>query len=370
MIRCRSCLIPVTRPDTAFINGECSACSNFAQRKDIDWVARRQQLTSILDEGRNGSGFDCIVPSSGGKDSTHQVLELIKFGARPLVVTATTCFLTPIGRKNIDNLSRYATTVEFTPNRDTRAKLNKAGLTLVGDISWPEHLAIFSIPFQASVKFNIPLIFYGESPQREYGCPPGAEEAMGMTRRWVSEFGGLLGLRPNDLIGHDGIKREDLRDYAWPTDDELAKSRTRSYFLGQFEEWDSQANAEQAKSAGMKQELPSKANVWAHENLDNAMTGLHDHMMYRKYGYGRAAAQLSVDIRNGRRERYEALKVVEIIDGLFPYMYAGVPCVDVLERLGMKMDELIDVMNRFTNWELFTKVDDKRPILRSVELAA
>lgn len=352
------------------MHGECSACSNFAQRSSIDWAARRQQLMSILDDGRNGSGFDCIIPSSGGKDSTHQVLELIKLGARPLVVTATTCYLTPIGRKNIDNLARYATTVEFTPNRSVRAKLNKAGLSLVGDISWPEHLAIFTIPFQASVKFGIPLIFYGESPQREYGCPPGAEEAMTMTRRWVNEFGGLLGLRPNDLIGHDNISRSDLRDYQWPTEEELTKAGTRAYFLGQFEEWDSWKNATQARTAGMTQQLPSKANVWDHENLDNAMTGLHDHMMYRKYGYGRGAAQLSIDIRNGRRRRYEALKTAEIIDGLFPYMYAGVSCLEVLDHLGMTMKELVEIMDRFTNWDLFSHVDDKRPILKQRQAAA
>lgn len=370
MIRCRSCLIPDTRPDTAFAEGKCSACGNFVQRDTIDWAVRGHQLQSILDDGRNGSGFDCIVPSSGGKDSTHQVLRLIEMGARPLVVTASTCYLTQIGRKNIDNLARYATTVEFTPNRSIRAKLNKAGLSLVGDISWPEHLAIFSIPFQASVKFGIPLIFYGESPQREYGCPPGAEEAIGMTRRWVHEYGGLLGLRIPDLIGFDGIKRDDLKDYAWPSDDELHRVGTRAYFLGQFEEWDSHRNGEQAMAAGMKVGVPSRANVWAHENLDNAMTGIHDHMMYRKYGYGRAAAQLSIDIRNDRRNRYEALKVAEIIDGLFPYMYAGVSCIEVLDYLGMNMTELVAIMDRFTNWELFTKVDDKRPILRTVELAA
>jgi hypothetical protein len=41
------------------------------------------------------------------------VLTLIELmGAKPLVVTAVTCHLTPIGRANIDNLARYATTIE------------------------------------------------------------------------------------------------------------------------------------------------------------------------------------------------------------------------------------------------------------------
>ena len=363
MIRCCSCLIPDTRPDTAFVDGECSACRNFAQRSSVDWDARMHQFESILEGGRNSSGFDCIVPSSGGKDSHYQVLRLIELGAKPLVVTASTCYLTPIGRKNIDNLSRYATTIEITPNRSVRAKLNRAGLSLVGDISWPEHLAIFSLPFKASVQFGIPLIFYGESPQREYGCPPGAEEAMLMTRRWVNEFGGLLGLRLNDLVGYEGISARDIEEYRWPVDDDITSNGVRAYWLGQFEKWDSHRNADAAKAHGMFQECPSTANIWDHENLDNAMTGLHDHMMYRKYGYGRAAAQLSIDIRNGSRTRWEALKICEIVDGLFPYHYAGVELKEVLDHLSMSLDELVNIMGRFTNWNLFSRIDDNRPIL-------
>lgn len=364
MLRCHSCLIPDTRPDTAFVNGECSACRNFKARTEINWAARKHQLELILEDGRNGSGFDCIVPSSGGKDSHAQVLTLVAMGARPLVVTASTCYLTQIGRANIDNLARFATTIEVTPNREVRAKLNRAGLELVGDISYPEHLAIFSIPFQISVKLGIPLMFYGESPQREYGCPPGAEAANLMTRRWVNEFGGLLGLRPNDLIDFEGITAADLKDYMWPSDEEIVRTGTTAYFLGQFIPWDSHFNGMMAKQYGMKHKCPSPANIWEHENLDNAMTGLHDHMMYRKYGYGRGAAQLSIDIRNERATRQRALQKAMMIDGLFPWRYADVGITEILSHLKISPTKLIDIMDRFTSWDLFVEVDDNRPILK------
>jgi hypothetical protein len=169
MNRCRRCVIPQTRPDTEFVDGVCSACLSFEKRPQIDWHSRREELEALLARHRNASGFDCIVPSSGGKDSTYQVLTLIELGARPLVVTATTCMLTPIGRANIDNLARYATTVEITPNTEVRAKLNRLGLTLVGDISWPEHVSIFTTPFRVAVALGIPLLFYGENPQSQYG---------------------------------------------------------------------------------------------------------------------------------------------------------------------------------------------------------
>lgn len=361
MKRCRLCVIPDTRPDTAFVDGVCSACLAYQNRPKIDWQARREQLVALLyraraEARRRGNYFDVIVPSSGGKDSTYQVLTLLELGARPLVVTASTCHLTPIGRANIDNLARYATTIEVSPNKAVRAKLNRLGLSMVGDISWPEHVSIFTTPFRVAQETGIPFIFYGENPQNQYGGPMEAQAAQQMTRRWVSEFGGFLGLRPQDLVGVEGLTEEDMADYMLPRGG-IAPA-IEAHFLGQYIPWDSHRNAAVAKAAGMHQELPSQANYWEHENLDNAQTGLHDHGCFRKYGYGRFAAQVSVDIRAGRLARAEALRLVAGRDGRFPYVYAGVALGQVLERIGMSEAQLWSTLDRFTNWEIFRRVVD------------
>src|SRR5688572_13391502 len=158
MNRCKTCVMPSTRPDTEFIDGECAACVAYKKRSEIDWRKRKIELENLLEAFRRpGRDFDVLVPSSGGKDSHFQVLTMIELGARPLVVTATTCHLTEIGRRNIDNLARYATTIEITPNRTVRAKLNKLGLQMVGDVSFPEHLSIFTTPFKIAVQMGIPL---------------------------------------------------------------------------------------------------------------------------------------------------------------------------------------------------------------------
>ena len=159
MNRCRTCAIPDTRPDTHFDEtGQCSACRSYARRPEIDWIAREKELQQLLDRHHG----ECIVPSSGGKDSTYQAITLKQMGADVTVVTARTCHLTPIGRRNIDNLARYCKTIEVVPNMHDRAELNRMGLDLVGDISWPEHVSIFTTPFRTSVDLGIPLIFYGE----------------------------------------------------------------------------------------------------------------------------------------------------------------------------------------------------------------
>lgn len=357
MNRCIRCLIPDTRPDTPFVDGVCSACISYQRRPMIDWEARRADLVALLHRHRGR----CIVPSSGGKDSHYQVLTLLGMGADVTIVTASTCHLTPLARQNIDNLTRFARTIEVTPNRSVRAKLNRLGLEMVGDISWPEHVSIFTTPFRVAVQMQIPLIFYGESPQNQYGGPAGTEETRQMTARWRAEFGGFLGLRPADMATM--TSERSMTDYEMPGEAELAG--IEAHFLGQYLPWDSHRNAQMAAESGFKYELPTQANWWAHENLDNAQTGIHDHLMYRKYGYGRGCAQISVDIRTGRIDRSSALEWVRLRDGQFPDAYAGVRIETVLGEIGMSRRALDEIMDRFTNKDIFSdKVELCRPILK------
>lgn len=349
MKRCIKCLYSELKPDLHFDElGVCSACRSAKLRSFINWAERKKELEAILETGKNSSGYDCIVPSSGGKDSHWQVLTLLEMGAKPLVVTAMTCHLTPVGGRNLQNLANYASSIVSEPDKNVRAKLNKLGLELVGDISWPEHVAIFTTPFNIACELGIPLIFYGECPQDHYGGPPGTEQAKEMTLRWVQEFGGFLGLRPSDMVGHDGITKEDMLYYLPPDPHVMGLVGIRAYWLGQFFHWDSHRNARVAKEAGMEQFLPSPANWWDHENLDNAQTGLHDYMMWRKYGYGRATAQLSVDVRNGLISREDALVEAKKRDGVFPEVYAEVPIEDVLNRIGVSRPRLMEIFDYFT----------------------
>lgn len=352
MIRCKTCVMPNSRPDTTFIDGECPACVSYRKRATIDWDARKAELLALLDR-HDGK---CIVPSSGGKDSSWQVLTLLELGADVTIVTARTCHLTPIGRANIDNLSRYARTIEVVPNMTVRAKLNRLALERVGDISWPEHAAIFSTPFKMAIALGIPLIFYGECPQEAYGGPQGSDEAMTMTRRWITEFGGFLGLRPSDFVGEEGITERDMLDYTPPSMADLSTVYTgdkiqgvEAHFLGQYIAWDSHRNAEVAESHGMQcPHPPSRANWWRAENWDNAQTMVHDRFMYLKYGFGRGCQQISVDVRSGRVSRADAIDWVDANeDGLPAVMYAGVPLLEMLNRIGMTSKRYLELERKF-----------------------
>lgn len=110
-----------------------------------------------------------------------------------------------------------------------RRRINRLALTQVGDISWPEHVCIFTVPVRLAVQLRVPLIVWGENSQNEYGGPAAAADDNVLTRRWLEEFGGLLGLPVSSLIGQEGIERRDLIQYTYPTDDELGAAGVPRY---------------------------------------------------------------------------------------------------------------------------------------------
>ena len=125
-----------------------------------------------------------IISVSGGKDSTFQTLRVIQLGLNPLCITSATCKLTPIGRRNLDNLKRLGVdSMEVTPNPLVRRRINRLALREVGDISWPEHVGIFTAPVRLAVQLRIPLIVWGENSQNEYGGPAAADQCRPRRRR-------------------------------------------------------------------------------------------------------------------------------------------------------------------------------------------
>lgn len=365
--RCSCCVMPDTRPSVPFVDGVCQACINARNRPTIDWDARWQDLLALLDR-HDGC---VIVPSSGGKDSSYIALRLKELGCDVTAVTATTCYPTPVGRANLDNLARHVRTIEVTPNRSVRAKLCRLGMEMVGDASWPQHASIWAIPFRMAVATKTPLLVWGENSQDAYGGPQGSEQARQMTRRWCAEHGGLNGLRAADFEGMLGITERDLIDYQLPADDELQAAGVEAHFLGAYERWDSRRNAEVAQKHGMQvyygqrgPTAPCNANWFDFENLDCFVTSWHDHAMYRKFGFGRGCVQVSIDVREGRVTRDHALWFVRHFDGGFPEEYAGVHMDEVLNWMGIDRVQLMTAFEKFTDHSLFIGERNRRPILK------
>jgi len=355
---CTICFLPSTKPDLFFNDsGVCAACVAYKERKIVDWAKREQEFIEIVQRVRatGKSNWDCIVPVSGGKDSTAQVLKVLELGLNPLCVTSTTCDLSELGRKNIENIKQLGVDyMEFSPNPVVRAKLNKIGLDQVGDISWPEHVGIFTIPVRAAVQFGVPLIIWGENSQNEYGGPASASSNNVLNRRWLEEFGGLLGLRVADLTESYSIRESDLVPYSYPTDEELAAVGVTGLFLGYYFPWDGFANYFLSQANGFKSfGKVIEGSVVDYENLDNHQTGIHDYFKFLKFGFSRATDLVSISLRRERITREQGLELIKKHDGKYPWSYLDKPLELILKKIDMTIDEFDSICDRFTNKNLF-----------------
>ena len=364
---CKKCLFPETKPDLSFDeNGICSACISARDKhKNIDWQKRKIEFEKIINNYKKDDfGYDCIIPVSGGKDSTYQAYFMKEvYGMNPLCVCFETTSPTELGQRNLDNISKMGIDViHFKKDYNVYKSMVVESFKRVGDEMWPNHIGIFTIPVIFAVKFNIPLIIWGENSQQEYGGPDlRSVQSRVLNRKWLEEFGGLLGNRIEDMIGVDGITKKSLTPYFYPTDKEIEKVGVTGIFLGSYFFWDARKQLEIIKRKGfqVKEDGPVEGTYTNYENLDERMHGLHDYLKYVKYGFGRATDHVCTDIRNNRLSRKEGISLIKKYDGKYPHLSINA-FIDYSE---MSKQEIDDILDSFTNPLLF-KQDNMGNFLR------
>lgn len=350
---CNSCYYPHTKPDLYFEAGKCSACLAFDERKNIDWNTREREFEdlciSLRDAVPNG-GYHCIVPVSGGKDSTAQVLKCLEYKLNVLAVCAITDDLSNLGRQNLNNIANLGVDViEIKTNPVVRKKINKYTLNTIGDISWAEHVTIFTIPVQEAINRKIPAIIWGENPQNEYGGPKENQTSNVLGKKWLAEFGGLNGLRVTDLLYANVASSKELLPYvSW------GPFMGKSIFLGYYFPWDGYKNYQIAKEAGFKEyNIPITGSGITYENLDNYQTGIHDYFKWLKFGFGRATDIANNLLRRDMFTKDEAKKHILKYDGEYPDIYLGKRLYDILGDIDVTTEEFDKICYKFTNKELF-----------------
>lgn len=352
---CKYCLYPDTKPQLIFNkDGICSACINNELKNNINWEQKEEEFKKILSEFKNdGKNYDCIIPVSGGKDSTFQTYVMKnKFNMNPLVVNFHPKDQTPIGKKNLENLKNLGVDcIEFTPNPDVYSKLARFGLIELGDFQWPEHIGIFTVPVQIAVKFKIPLIIWGENPQFEYGQPTDINYANKLDKEWLEKNGGyfLDKIKPEDLVKY-GFELKELKPYLYPSEKEIIDVGVTGVFLGSFIKWDIFKQLEFVKTIGFSEnEIINEGVYDKWENLDVYFSVFHDYFKFLKYGFGRTTDHVSIEIRYGRMSRMKGVELIKKHEGKIPQKFLS----EFLEAAKITKKEFIEICDKFTNKKLF-----------------
>lgn len=320
---CVKCTISNQRPRIGFDDeGVCSACRYAVYKRTVDWDARERELKEVLDRHRSTDGsYDVLVPVSGGKDSSfvaHQLKEV--YGMHPLTVTWSPLLYTDIGRKNLDRfLAAGFSHILCTPNRKASRLLTKLSFMEMADPFQPFIYGQYNYPLHVSVDEKIPLIFYGENGEVEYGGD--MKNAFKATRDVTSDqvkhyFSG----RPPEFWKQYGVTDTDLYPYLPPSQEELIRAKTEVHFFGYYKFWDPQENFYYAtKHVGFEPNPERNQGTYSkYASLDDRFDGFHYWLAFIKFGIGRATSDSAHEIRDGKITREEGVALVRKYDDEFP----------------------------------------------------
>lgn len=325
---CTRCVISNQRPRITFdAEGVCSAC-RFAERKarGIDWKKRHDELERLLDKHRSKDGsHDVVVPCSGGKDSAIVAHKLkAKYGMHPLTVTWAPHIYTDIGWKNFQAFIHSGfDNVMGTPNGKVHRELTRLAFEHLGDPFQPFIYGQKAFPMKIATKFNIPLIFYGENGEVEYGGDsknadsPTHDLEGDLTKHYFS------GVGPMHWTEY-GVDRDALLTYMPPEIAEMKKVGVECHFWSYYERWIPQENyyyAAEHTGFVANPDGRSEGTYSKYASLDDQTDGYHYYMAFIKFGIGRATSDAAHEIRDGHITREEGVALVRRYDGEFPAKY-------------------------------------------------
>lgn len=345
MKKCTSCVLPETHETIAFDNkGVCNICTQVSvQKENVDWAQKRKDLDVLINQYKGKYDYDCIIPYSGGKDSTWNVYYLVKvLKLKALVVRFNHWFMRPNLNDNTTRVFRElgADFHDFTPNWKITQKLMLQSFLDKGDFCWHCHSGIFSYPMQVAVKFNIPLIFWGE-PSAEYTAYYSYDQPEEVDEKRFNRFINL-GISADDMYVRLGgkVDKRDLSPYQYPKLKDLRRINYRSVCLGSYIPWDVKKQSKIiSKELGWKGDrVENVPEEYSYEKIECYMQGVRDWIKFIKRGYARPSHLTSIDIRNNRLTRKEAVSIVKKYEGKEP------PSLEIfLELVGISKEEFYQI---------------------------
>lgn len=373
---CKKCVISNQRPASAVEfkhtslskkitmnidnEGVCDACRTAETKEKINWKKREDELLSLLDKYRNNNGYyDCLIPGSGGKDSAFQAHVLkYKYGMNPLTVTWPPILYTEYGYKNWKNWIDVGgfDNISFNRNGKVMKLLTKLSIENLLHPFQTFMLGQKNLAPKIALKYNIPLIFYGEN-EAEYGNPI-ADNATSLRDKSYYAMTHLDeiylgGVAIKEIMEKYKVRLVDLMSFLPSDSKELEKSKIEVHYLGYYLKWTPQEVYYYAvENTGFKaRPFRTQGTYSKYNSIDDKIDDLHYYTTYIKFGIGRATYDASQEIRNKHLTREEGVALVKRFDGEFPDKYFN----EIMDYLDMKPEYFHELCDKFRSPHLWGK---------------
>ncbi|MBI5793897.1 N-acetyl sugar amidotransferase [Candidatus Uhrbacteria bacterium] len=387
VVFCKKCVISNQRPSSAVEfkhtaqskkqtigfdeGGVCSACRyQEMKEKEINWKQREEELLTLLVRHRSRDGsYDCVVPGSGGKDSafTSHLLKY-KYGMNPLTITWAPHLYTDIGWKNMQSWIHTGgfDNLLFTPNGRVHALLTRLAFENLLHPFQPFIIGQRHVGPRVAVKWNIPLVFYGEN-QAEYGnnieenfSPVMKREFYAFDQTLDELF--LGGVSAQELVDTKQVSVSDLNPYLPPKKGDVERTGVEVHYLGYYVKWDPQECFYYASTnTGFQpNQERTEGSYSKYSSIDDKIDPFHYYTTLIKFGIGRATYDAAQEIRNGKITREEGVALVRRFDAEFPQKYFQ----DFLNYLGITPEQFWNVVDRWRSPHLW-KQENGEWVLRN-----
>ena len=351
LTRCSRCILTETMPFISFdSDGVCNYCNNYvvrSQPRPID------ELQELLQKYRRRSGPDCIVPFSGGRDSSfglHLIVKELKMN--PITYTYDWGMVTPLGRRNVSRMCSELGVENIVISANIKQKRSNIAKNLRAWLKNPD-LGMISILTAGDKHFfkyvktlnhelGISLNLWGTSPlETTYfksgflGTPPNFKQngvySSGVLRQ--------LGYQRRRLMAM--LRSPDyFNDSLWDTlsgEYYRSISSKRDYFhIFDYWQWEESSVNEILDSYSWEKAVDTKT-TW---RIGDGTAGFYNYIFYTVAGFSEHDTFRSNQIREGHISREEALERVR--EENRP-RYANIKWY--LDSLGFDFQEVIEIVN-------------------------
>lgn len=350
---CIRCVLPDSRPNLVLdASCICNACRAFETRAKINWEERERAFRAVVEHARSRSrGYDCIIPVSGGKDSTWQVVICLEYGLNPLAVTWKTPARTEIGRRNLENLVRLGVDhIDYQINPKVERVFMVKAFERYGSTAIPMHMALFSIPLNLAVRYDIPLVVWGENSAFEYGGDEDAQNGFRLDARWLKTYGVMHGTTAKDWVGPE-LSEKALTAYFGPEPDVMEAKGILAVFLGYYFPWDPEKSFRVAHAHGFQPSDRPRTGYWNYADIDDDFIAIHHWLKWYKFGFTRLFDNLSIEIRHGRMTRERAIEIIREVGAPIP--------IEDIEKFcafsGLSVKRFFEIAECFRNLKIWKR---------------
>lgn len=368
--RCSKCLLPETMPFIRFNqDGICNYCLNYKPRNK---PRPTEELFSLLEPFRRTRSEDCIVPFSGGRDSSYG-LHLIcnELGMNPIAYTYDWGMVTDLGRRNISRMCAKLGVENIIVAADITKKRKNIANNLKAWLKSP-HLGMVSILTAGDKHFfrhvetikaqtGISLNLWGVNPLEVthfksgfLGVPPDFEEERVYSHGAMKQLR-YQGLRLKAMLRSPGYFNSSLWDTLAGEYYRSFAEKTDYYHIFDYWRWDERLIDETLMDQYDWEKAPDTNTTW---RIGDGTAAFYNYIYYTVAGFTEHDTFRSNQIREGDLSREEALTLVEDENRT---RYPNIKWY--LDAIGMDFKEVIQAVNAIPKLYANKHMSITRPVL-------